>query len=239
MSFSPNPLSLSVPDGAFDSWLRDSGYLEIIDQRTSDVHRHSSAAAAAAAPITSTSAPTTPLATGFFISLFSRIVTLLSIFTLNPFAKLSAADFSGPTPSWTSGFIGSFESYSFPSSPAQARLRAHENAKRYARNYASLFVLFFVCTLYQMPVALLGLISCMALWDVVKFCCNRWGLDKYPVVWQCLVRVAQCVTVIILLFSNFQMAIFCALGIGYTGMILHAAFRKLTLAKPPSTGSRK
>lgn len=147
MSFSSNPLSLSVPDGAFDSWLRDSGYLEILDQRTSDLHRHSSDAAAAT-PTTPTSAAAAPLATGFFISLFSRIGTLLSIFTLNPFAKLSAADFSGPTPSWTSGFVGFFQSYSFPSSSAQARLRVHENAKRYARNYASLFVLFFVCTLY-------------------------------------------------------------------------------------------
>ncbi|CAK9325215.1 unnamed protein product [Citrullus colocynthis] len=238
MSFSSNPLSLSVPDAAFDSWLRDSGYLEILDQRTSDLHRHSSATAAAA-PTRPIPAAAAPLATGFFISFFSRIGTLLSIFTLNPFAKLSAADFSGPTPSWTSGFVGFFESYSFPSSPAQARLRVHENAKRYARNYASLFVLFFVCTLYQMPLALLGLISCLALWDVVKFCGDRWGLDKYPVLWQCLVRIAQCVTVIILLFSNFQMAIFCALGIGYTGMILHAAFRKLTLTKPPSTVSRR
>ncbi|XP_038898448.1 PRA1 family protein H [Benincasa hispida] len=238
MSFSPNPLSLSVPDAAFDSWLRDSGYLEILDQRTSDLHRHSSAPAAAA-PTRPTPAAAAPLATGFFISLFSRMGTLLSIFTLNPFAKLSAADFSGPTPSWTSGFVGFFESYSFPSSPAQARLRVHENAKRYARNYASLFVLFFVCTLYQMPLALLGLISCLALWDVVKFCGDRWGLDKYPVLWQCLVRIAQCVTVIILLFCNFQMAIFCALGIGYTGMILHAAFRKLTLTKPPAAVSRK
>lgn len=147
MSFSSNPLSLSVPDTAFDSWLRDSGYLEILDQRTSDLHRHSSATAAAA-PTRPIPAAAAPLATGFFFSFFSRIGILLSIFTLNPFAKLSAADFSGPTPSWTSGFVGSFESYSFPSSPAQARLRVHENAKRYARNYASLFVLFFVCTLY-------------------------------------------------------------------------------------------
>ena len=43
-----------------------------------------------------------------------------------------------------------------------------------------------------MPLALLGLVSCLALWDIVKFCGDRWGLDKYPVVWQCLVRIAQC-----------------------------------------------
>ncbi|CDP00643.1 unnamed protein product [Coffea canephora] len=40
MVFSSNPLALSVPDLAFESWLRDKGYLEILDQRTSDLHLH-------------------------------------------------------------------------------------------------------------------------------------------------------------------------------------------------------
>lgn len=43
-----------------------------------------------------------------------------------------------------------------------------------------------------MPVALVGLLSSLALWDVFKFCSERWGLDQYPVVWQFLIRVAQC-----------------------------------------------
>ncbi|VAI16712.1 unnamed protein product [Triticum turgidum subsp. durum] len=30
-SFKPNPLSLSVPDPALDRWLRDSGYLDLLD----------------------------------------------------------------------------------------------------------------------------------------------------------------------------------------------------------------
>lgn len=47
---------------------------------------------------------------------------------------------------------------------------------------------------YQMPLALIGLLSCLALWDVFKFCSDRWGLDHYPVIQQCLVRIAQCGT---------------------------------------------
>jgi hypothetical protein len=43
-----------------------------------------------------------------------------------------------------------------------------------------------------MPLALVGLISCLALWDAFKFCSERWGLDQYPVFRQCLVRIAQC-----------------------------------------------
>lgn len=236
MVFSSNPLSLSVPEPAFESWLRDSGYLEILDQRTSDLHRLSSSSAAAA---TTTAAATTidsatTITNGLFLSLFSHIGTLLSLFTLNPFAKLTADDFSGETPSWTHGFIGFFDSYSFPSSSSQARLRLHENVKRYARNYACLFILFFACSLYQMPLALIGLVSSLALWDAFKYCGDRWGLDQYPVIRQIAVRIAQCATAIILFLSNVQMALFCSLGVSYAVVILHASLRKLTPAKQPA-----
>jgi len=90
-----------------------------------------------------------------------------------------------------------------------------------------------------MPFALVGLISCLALWDVFKFCADKWGLDHHPVVRQCLVRIAQCVTAVILIYSNVQMAMFCALGISYAGMLFHAAFRKLAPAKQPSRGRSK
>lgn len=43
-----------------------------------------------------------------------------------------------------------------------------------------------------MPIALVGLLTSLALWDAFKFCSERWGLDQYPVVRQCLIRVAQC-----------------------------------------------
>ncbi|XP_027172372.1 PRA1 family protein H-like [Coffea eugenioides] len=155
MVFSSNPLALSVPDPDFESWLRNKGYLEILDQRTSDLHRLSTSTSAAAAVRSSPSSSssitiattTTIIPYGLFISLFSHLKTLFSLLTLNPFSKLTSDDFSGDIPSWTNAFIGSFNSYSFPTSPAQARLRAHENVKRFARNYASLFILFFACSL--------------------------------------------------------------------------------------------
>ncbi|KAE8125789.1 hypothetical protein FH972_020562 [Carpinus fangiana] len=236
MVFSSNPLSLSVPEPAFESWLRDSGYLEVLDHRAS-----STSTATTSSDSTTTTTATTITTSTFTITsvLFSHVLTLLSLFTLNPFSKLTTLDFSAPTPSWTYGFIGSCDSYSFPSTPAQARLRVHENVKRYARNYATLFILFFVSTLYRMPLALVGLISCLALWDAFKFCSDRWGLDQYPVFQQCLVRIAQCVAGVILMYSNVQMAMFCALSISYAGMILHAAFRKLSPAKQPPHGRNK
>lgn len=248
MAFSANPLSLSVPEPVFESWLRDTGYLEILDQRTTDLHRHSSSATTTAtassdAAVTNSAAAAAAvsISNGVFVLIFSHIGTLLSLFTLNPFAKLTSDDFSGDTPSWTLQFVGSFDSYSFPSSPSQARLRVHENVKRYARNYASLFVLFFACSLYQKLLALVGLISCLALWDVLKLCGDRWGLEQRPVIKQSLIRIAQCATAVILFCTNVQMALISAIAVSYTVMILHASFRKLTPSKQSTSkdGNRR
>ncbi|KAL3323277.1 hypothetical protein AABB24_040407 [Solanum stoloniferum] len=247
MAFSANPLSLSVPEPVFESWLRDTGYLEILDQRTTDLHRHSSTTAAAATTassdtaVTNSAAAAVSISNGVFVLIFSRIGTLLSLLTLNPFAKLTSDDFSGDTPSWTLQFVGSFDSYSFPSSPSQARLRVHENVKRYARNYASLFVLFFACCLYQKLLALVGLISCLALWDVLKLCGDRWGLEQHPVIKQSLIRISQCATAVILFCTNVQMALFSALAVSYVVMIVHASFRKLTPSKQSTSkdGNRR
>ncbi|KAK8691302.1 hypothetical protein V6N13_074817 [Hibiscus sabdariffa] len=237
--FSSNPLSLSVPDPTFESWLRDSGYLDVIDD-------HQTAAAAASTTTSSTptiseSTITIPISSflfGYLVSFFSHLWTLLSLLTFNPFAKLTTNDFSGETPSWTKGFFADFGSYSFPASVSQARLRAQENVKRYARNYASLFILFFACSLYQLPLALVGLISSLALWDSFRFFSDKWGLDRFPVSQLILVRIVQCATAIILLWLNVQMALCCTLGVSYIVMILHAAFRKLTPTKQPSRGDQ-
>ncbi|KAK9180485.1 hypothetical protein WN943_029694 [Citrus x changshan-huyou] len=222
--FASNPLSLNVPDPAFESWLRDSGYLEILDTATTT----------SATAVTTASTKETATATTITHSLLHYLYTFISLLTVNPFAKLTTDDFSANTPSWTREFIGALGSFSFPSSPHTLKLRVHENVKRYARNYASLFILFFACSLYQMPLALVGLISSLALWDFFKFCSDKWNWDRHPVIRQVLVRIAQCATLVVLMLLNVQMALFCALAISYVVMILHAAFRKLSASKQPS-----
>ncbi|XP_057531236.1 PRA1 family protein H [Amaranthus tricolor] len=253
MAFSTNPLSLSVPEQAFESWLRDSGYLEILDHRTTQLHNlNSSPPTPPSTTTTSTATTTLPsnparrtptttitsIAYGLIMSLLSSLATIFSLLTLNPFAKLTSSDFSHiNSPSWTnSGFLGCFDSYSFPSSPNQARMRVHENVKRFARNYATLLILFFACSLYQLPLALLGLLSCLAIWEVFKFCDDRWALNRFSPLREVLIRIAQCAVAVILLWSNVQMAVFFTLGVGYTVMMLHASFRKLTPAKQLSNG---
>ena len=139
--FAANPLSLSVPEPEFESWLRETGFLEVLDERTS------SKTSVSSAPPPRSSSSFTPTSEFPF---FSVISTLISILTVNPFAKLTLEDFSGPTPPWTFGFLtsaGKSNSYSWPGESSIARLRIQENVKRYATNYAYLWLIIFACTL--------------------------------------------------------------------------------------------
>ncbi|KAF6141956.1 hypothetical protein GIB67_037924 [Kingdonia uniflora] len=223
--FSANPLSLNVPEPAFESWLRESGYLEILDR-----HHHNPTPSST----TSNNATVITTSNSLFLFIFSYLNTIFSLITLNPFAKLTTNDFSGETPSWTVGFIGFFDSYSFPGTPSQARLRVHENVKRYVRNYSTLCVVFFVCALYQMPIAILGLVLSLGMWDLFRLGSDRWGLDRYPVLQISLVRLAQCATAVLLYWSNVQVAVFCAIAVSYAVTILHASLRKLSPIKQPT-----
>lgn len=49
----------------------------------------------------------------------------------------------------------------------------------------------FLFIRYQLPLALVGLLSCLALWDAFKFCGGRFGLDQYPTTKLILICIAQ------------------------------------------------
>ncbi|KAK8939292.1 PRA1 family protein H [Platanthera guangdongensis] len=194
MSFAANPLALSVPEPVFEAWLRDSGYLEILDASSS------SSSSPLPAPLSFPSSsskpplPKTPASAvaGTIARAFIVLRTLASVFTINPFAKLTPEDFAGETPSWTLGFVGGVGSYSWPSEPSQARMRVQENVRRYARNYAFLSLIFFACSLYQMPIPLLGLISCLGLWELLRVCNDKWELEESrPTLRTILLRLVQ------------------------------------------------
>ncbi|KAI7747217.1 hypothetical protein M8C21_001495 [Ambrosia artemisiifolia] len=265
MAFTANPLALSVPDPTFESWLRDSGYLELLDQRTSDLHRISTTTTTNSTTTTTNPPSVTADVSSnsfSFSNILNQIGILLSIVTINPFSKLTNEDFSLDTPPWTLGFVGYYYSYSFPSSRSQARMRVTENVKRYCRNYFTLFILFFACSLfnnslclcsyiadkcvdmitlsvYQIPIALAGLVSSLALWELFAYCGKRWGLDNHPVTRECLLRLVQCATAVIIFVCNVQTAVVYALAVSYAVMMLHASFRKLTPIKQPTKGKPK
>ncbi|CAN6850568.1 unnamed protein product [Brassica oleracea] len=217
MSFSPNPLSLTVPDSVLES-----GYHDLLDHRISAVSPmlpSSSSSATEAKPPT---------------ALSTQLVAVFSLLTINPFSKLSADDFSGDTLTWTTSFFGDSDSYSFPSSSHEARNRVHENVKRFARNYVTLFILFFTYELFEMPLALLGFVTSYAFWELFKFCVDRWESNRHPLIRKILIRVALCATVSFLAFLNVQIAVFYALAISYAVVILHGGFRNLSLSEKQS-----
>ncbi|XP_038987291.1 PRA1 family protein H isoform X3 [Phoenix dactylifera] len=225
MAFAANPLSLSVPEAAFETWLRDTGYLEILDERTTAPSSSSSSSDLLRSRINAPATATATATAASWTSTFFR--TLFSLLTLNPFAKLTPDDFSGGTPSWTVEFIGGAESYSWPAGPSQARMRVQENVRRYARNYAFLSLLFFACSLYRMPISLLGLLASLGLWEMVRFCSDKWELEqRYPGLRHAFVRIAQ--FAVVLYLCNLQLAVIWALSVSYAVMIMHASLRKLT-----------
>ncbi|KAJ8498108.1 hypothetical protein OPV22_008660 [Ensete ventricosum] len=242
MAFASNPLSLSVTEPAFEAWLRDTGYLEILDDRAASADP--SPTSSSPSPSSSSSVPDPPLrprtsapaaeSSGLAARAFSSIRTFTSLFTLNPFAKLTPEDLSGGTPSWTLEFIGGAGSYSWPAGSAQSRMRVQENVRRYARNYALLSVIVFACTLYKMPVSLLGLIACLVLWEFGRFCGDKWQLEeRSPGIRQAFIHIAQLATAVVLYMCNLQLAIACAVGVSYAVLIFHAFLRKLTPRRIP------
>ncbi|KAK3121603.1 hypothetical protein QOZ80_8BG0657070 [Eleusine coracana subsp. coracana] len=247
-AFKPNPLSLSVPDPALDRWLRDSGYLDLLDSTTT---ASASAPAASRSTTASSAAATTGPAsasasatTGIAADVLAFARTLASLLALNPFARLSAADLAGPTPSWSLAFLGppGAASYSWPPTPTQARLRVQENVRRYARNYAALSILVFACCLYRMPMALLGMLASVGVWEGVRYCRDQWELTtRAPSIAQALLHCAQIATAILLYVCNLQFALVYAIGLSYAVMMLHASLRKLTPSSlpDPSNGSRR
>ncbi|XP_062194140.1 PRA1 family protein H [Phragmites australis] len=234
-SFKPNPLSLSVPDPALDRWLRESGYLDLLDSTTT------ASAATASAPSTTSAAATNPSSAGVAAAVLAFARTLASLLALNPFARLSAADLAAPTPSWSLAFLGppGAASYSWPPTPTQARLRVQENVRRYARNYAALSILVFACCLYRMPMALLGMLASVAVWEGVRYCRDQWGLTtRAPGLGQALLHCAQIATAIVLYVCNLQFALVYAIGLSYAVMMLHASLRKLTPTSLPNPGNK-
>ncbi|KAH9325650.1 hypothetical protein KI387_005828, partial [Taxus chinensis] len=117
MAFLANPLSLSLPESAFESWVRESGYLERIDQGGGEGEGE----------------------VGVLEGVTSN--NKLWKINLNPFGKLSAEDLSREAVPWAAQFWGRPDAYSLPTSITHFNLRTEENVKRYARNYICLSLL--------------------------------------------------------------------------------------------------
>lgn len=43
-----------------------------------------------------------------------------------------------------------------------------------------------------MPLALVGLVSCLVLWELFRFCDDRWAFHRLSAIREVLIRIAQC-----------------------------------------------
>ncbi|KAL0742410.1 hypothetical protein Bca4012_083923 [Brassica carinata] len=45
---------------------------------------------------------------------------------------------------------------------------------------------------YQMPLALVGLLESLALWELFKYCSDRWKFDHHPSAGKLVIGIGQC-----------------------------------------------
>lgn len=204
MAFTANPLSLSIPPATFDAWLRESGHLEVLDKVAIDPPRSSSNA------------------------LLSSILG----FAVNPFSNVSVEDLCRPPLPWEGEFWdcghGLVESYGWPLSSAQLKLRMGENVKRYMGNYLRLFVLILACFIYKMPLALCGLFSVLALWEGLRMFLNYFKLERESFFHQAAILFGKIATAIAMIYCKIAFAV-CWAGIfSFAVMVVHSSLRKIT-----------
>ncbi|RVW79331.1 hypothetical protein CK203_040860 [Vitis vinifera] len=216
MAFSSNPLSLSVPDAAFETWLRDTGYLEVVDRRTSDLHRLSSGGDSSS---TTASIPSN----SFFLS--------QSCPTSEPYSPSSLSTPSPSSPPMTSpahplldprfrGFLRLLflSVVVVPGSPKGPRERqalcselrdsVHYLLRLFIENLGKrkemvgLNLVFIVVLVFKEREVEKNEVSdahCSS-WvdfkfgtlDLLRFCSDKWRVDRYPVVRQALIHTVQC-----------------------------------------------
>jgi len=179
MAFQVNPLSLSLSQSALEEWLRENGHLETLDRTGLDHHlrqpSHSS------------------------LTEFTKAVKS------NPFKNLTVEDLLKKPVSWTEEFFdcgsGPGDTYSWPRSISQAKLRMDENLRRYIGNYVILVVIVFLIFMYQTPMALVGIIAVVVVWDTLRRAGDEWGLERDGYRYRALAFVGNSGTVFCIFLS--------------------------------------
>ncbi|EFJ07168.1 hypothetical protein SELMODRAFT_186360 [Selaginella moellendorffii] len=208
-SFVVNPLSLCIPQSSFEAWLKDKGFLEILEKCTLD---------------------------NAIIAGQGSFVALCKLLKLNPFESLTVEDLGKKPVPWTAEFLdcgkGPAETYSWPMSVTQVKFRMDENLKRYTGNYLVLIAITFACVLYKMPLALLGVVSLFGLWDGLRILINKFKIQRHGVLFRLLVALGNVGTMLLLMYCRVALALICAAALSFTVLVLHSSMRKIT---PPNT----
>jgi len=206
MAFKENPLSLSLTQEALEEWLRGSGHLEKLDRTGSEHHLR--------------------------LPSQSSFGELSKALKSNPFMTLTAEDLLKKPVSWTDEFFDfGFDSYSWPRSISQAKLRMDENIRRYIGNYVILVAIVFLILLYQMPLALVGIASVVLVWDTLRRAGDEWGLDRNGIRYRALAFVGNSVTLVMMVYCKIALALFWAGLASLLVVTVHSCLRRITPPK--------
>ncbi|KAG6557571.1 hypothetical protein Mapa_000847 [Marchantia paleacea] len=210
MSFSVNPLSLCLSQSTFEAWLRDSGHLEILDKCVMDQARTNG---------------------------HGSISAFMKALKINPFKSLTLEDCCKSPVAWTGEFFdcgtGPRDTYTFPHSLTQAKLRMEENVKRYTGNYLVLALVILLCFLYKIPVALLGIMSIIALWDTIRVYINSRGLTQNSFRFRSLRVLGNIGTIFIMMYCRVAVALAWAGLTSLLVVLVHSMLRRITPMKHP------
>ncbi|XP_023642361.1 PRA1 family protein H-like isoform X2 [Capsella rubella] len=165
-------------------------------------------------------------------SAYSTVVTrariLLSLLRTNPFGKLTTNDLNKDKTPLLSVFCGRTELYSFPVSQSEAAARVQENVSHFIGNYISVFVIFFLLSLYKQTTPFLVLLASFPVTDYLDSLIIKKGLDQaYPFARRLLFFISKLGIAALLLRKQVVIAFFLSLSAAYVAMLLHGALRKL------------
>ncbi|XP_019096374.1 PREDICTED: PRA1 family protein H-like [Camelina sativa] len=192
------------------------------------------------------------VSTSSYSTIVSRARILLSLLRINPFGKLTTSDLDKNKTPLFSVFSGRTELYSFPVSQSEATARVQENVSQFIGNYISVFVIFFLISLYKQTTPFLVLLASFPVTDYLDNLIVKKGLDQvYPFIRRLLFFISKLGIsallmrreVVIAFFSSLLaaylriaallmrrevvIAFFSSLLAAYLAMLLHGALRKL------------
>jgi MFS superfamily sulfate permease-like transporter len=115
-----------------------------------------------------------------------------------------------------------------PRSLTEIKVRLDTNLFNYVGNYLLVVLAVFVCVLYNRPMALVGGLVTMKMWDWVRSGGDMPGSTMY----QFKYGAATILSWVVMMYSNVTLAVSYGLLISITVVVLHGALRRLDAPSP-------
>mmetsp|Transcript_18072 Transcript_18072/g.44796 ORF Transcript_18072/g.44796 Transcript_18072/m.44796 type:complete len:253 (-) Transcript_18072:231-989(-) len=143
---------------------------------------------------------------------------------------LTVTDLKRPAKGWREFLCTDFiaKSYSMPWSLAEIKLRLDTNLYNYIGNYLLVVLAVFVCVLYNRPLALVGGVVTMKMWDWARSGGDMQGSTMF----QFKYGAATILSWAVMMYSNVTFAVSYAMLISVTVVVVHGVLRRLDAPSP-------